>query len=68
MKKRQPSKEEKVAMEIAKLTDSITIDLDQIGKHLARMKPAIFYNRLMIIAEAAEWEMENSGYDQERLF
>jgi hypothetical protein len=68
MKRRQPSREEKVAMEIVKLTDSISIDLDQIGKHLARMKPATHYNRLMIIAEAAEWEMENANYDQERLF
>jgi hypothetical protein len=47
--------------------DSITLDLDQVGKYLAKM-PNTYYNRLMIMVESAEWEKENGGYDQERLF
>jgi hypothetical protein len=47
--------------------DSITLDLDQVGRYLARM-PNTYYNRLTIMIESAGWEKENGGYDQERLF
>jgi hypothetical protein len=53
------SNEEKVAHTIAKLLDSLSLDLDEVGKYLARFLPNTIYNRLMIIAEAAEWEKEN---------
>jgi len=53
------SNEEKVAHAIAKLLDSLSLDLDEVGKYLARFLPNTIYNRLMIIAEAAEWEKEN---------
>lgn len=52
------SREEKVAEKIAQLLDSLTLDLDQVGKYIARFLPTTIYNRLMIIAEAAEWEKE----------
>jgi hypothetical protein len=61
------SNEEKVALKIAQLTDSVTLDLDQVGRYLAKM-PNTYYNRLMIMIESAEWEKENGGYDQEKLF
>ena len=61
------SNEEKVALKIAQLTDSVTLDLDQVGKYLAKM-PNTHYNRIMLMIESAEWEKENGGYDQERLF
>ena len=53
------SNEEKVAHTIAKLLDSLSLNLDEVGKYLARFLPNTIYNRLMIIAEAAEWEKEN---------
>lgn len=53
------SNEEKVAHAIAKLLDSLTLNLDEVGKYLARFLPTTIYNRLMIIAESAEWEKEN---------
>lgn len=56
---RRMSNEEKVAHAIAKLLDSLSLDLDEVGKYLARFLPNTIYNRLMIIAEAAEWEKEN---------
>lgn len=60
--------EEKVAEAIAKKLDSVTLNLDEVGKCLALM-PNIFYNRLMIIAEAAEFEKENQMMTQhDRLF
>ena len=52
------SREEKVAEKIAQLLDSLTLDLDQVGKYIARFLPTTIYNRLMIIAESAEWEKE----------
>ena len=53
------SREEKVAEKIAQLLDSLTLDLDQVGKYIARFLPTTIYNRLMIIAEAAEWEKKD---------
>lgn len=55
------SNEEKVAHAIAKLLDSLTLNLDDVGKYLARFLPNTIYNRLMIIAESAEWEKENNN-------
>ena len=54
------SNEEKVAQTIAKLLDSLSLNLDEVGKYLARFLPNTIYNRLMIIAEAAEWEKKNA--------
>lgn len=55
MKKK--SEEEKQAEKIAKILDSGTLDFDEVGKYLARMR-TFYYNRLMIVAESAEWEKE----------
>ena len=54
------TKEEKVAETIANLIADHRTDLDQIGIHLARMVPKTTYNRLLIITESAEHEMENN--------
>jgi hypothetical protein len=55
------SREEKVAEKIAQLLDSLTLDLDQVGKYIARFLPTTIYNRLLIIAEAAEYEKEEQN-------
>lgn len=65
MRKRQPSKEEKVAYKIIELLDSSTLNLDEVGKALARQLPNTNYNRLMIVAESAEWEKEKPNYEQD---
>lgn len=51
--------EEKVAKQIENITSDLRIDLDLVGKYLANISPTISYNRLMIIAESAEFEKEN---------
>jgi hypothetical protein len=63
MSRRLPTKsrEEKVADYLANITSDLRIDLDEVGRQLARMKPHLTYNRLMIIAESAEWELENQN-------
>ena len=55
------SREEKIAEKIAQLLDSLTLDLDQVGKYIGRFLPNTIYNRFMIIAEAAEYEKEEQN-------
>jgi hypothetical protein len=63
------SKNEKTAVKIAELLNDVTLDLDQVGQYLGRLAPTISYNRLMIIAESAEWEKEQVELkNQPRLF
>jgi hypothetical protein len=54
------TKEEKLAETIANLISDHRTDLDEVGVHLARMIPRTTYNRLLIITESAEHEMENN--------
>jgi len=54
------TKEEKLAETIANLIADHRTDLDEVGVHLARMVPKTTYNRLLIITESAEHEMENN--------
>ncbi len=58
LRRLRASREEQVATKIAELLEPVTMNLDEVGKSLARMSN-IHYNRLMLIAEAAEWEKEN---------
>jgi hypothetical protein len=56
------SDEEKAAEAIAKNLDSITLNLDEVGRYVAGM-PNVYYNRLMIVAESAEWTKEGVEYE-----
>ena len=51
--------EEKVAKMIDNITSDSRLDLDLVGKYLARISPTVSYNRLMVIAESAESEKES---------
>jgi hypothetical protein len=67
MKKTQ---EEKTAETIANRLDSVTLNLDEVGRYLAGM-PNLYYNRFMLVAEAAEFakvEAESSIFQMDRLF
>lgn len=66
MRKHRKSDEEKIAEQIANIVSDVRIDLDQVGMYLARIKPNTPYNRLMVIAESAEWEKEKA-YDREHI-
>lgn len=69
MRKHERTDEEKVALKIAKIVDSASLDLDRVGIELARLKPSIYYNRLMLIAESAQEETEKVNARQfDRLF
>lgn len=66
IRKLHKSQEEKIADKVAELLSDVRLDLDQVGIYLARYSPNLSYNRLMIIAEAAEHEKERE-YDRQNL-
>lgn len=69
MRKHQMTDEGKVALKIANLIDSVTLDLDRVGIELARLRPTTHYNRLILIAEAAAEEQDRAnGIQQDYLF
>ena len=51
------SNEERVAMTIAESLDRVSLDLDEVGRNIARMTN-LPYNRLIIVIEAAEEEKD----------
>ena len=68
MTRNRQSTAEKTAVKISDLINNLTLDLDQVGMYLGR-DSNITYNRLMVIAEAAEFEKEiQSGKQFNTLF
>lgn len=55
------SQEEKKAEQIANLVSDLRIDLDEVGIALARMRPTTIYNRLVVLMDSAEEEMEKEN-------
>lgn len=68
MRRLAKSNEEKVAETIANKLDSVSLNLDEVGKYLSQMNN-LTYNRFMVIAEAAEFEREyKESYQKDTLF
>ncbi len=67
MTRRGMSKNEKTAVKIAEILNDVTLDLDQVGIYLGRLAPTISYNRLMIVAEAAEFEKHDKQVDEREM-
>ncbi len=57
--RRIKTEEEKAAQKIANAISDVRLDLDDVGIYLARYFPTISYNRLILVAESAEFEKEN---------
>lgn len=64
--RRSKSNEEKVAEKIADLLSDLRTDLNQVGIYLARFRPSISYNRLMIVVDSAENE-KSKEYDRKHI-
>lgn len=62
--------EEKVAMRLASLVSDLRLDIEQVGEYLAVIAPTVSYNRLITIAESAQYHKEEkyNGEHQYRLF
>jgi hypothetical protein len=61
MRRKQKTDEEKTAEKMAVMLSDIRLDLDEVGIAIARMKPATIYNRLIVLTDSAEEEMENQS-------
>ena len=57
--RRIKTEEEKAALKLATIVSDVRLDLDEVGIYLARYFPTISYNRLILVAESAEFEKEN---------
>jgi Zn finger protein HypA/HybF involved in hydrogenase expression len=55
--RKRATKEEQVAKRLAMTVSDVTLDLDEIGRHLAT-EPTVLANRLDIIIEATRYEKE----------
>ncbi len=61
MRRHRVTEEERVAKKFADLLSDIRLDLDKVGMYFSQIVPTVTYNRLIIMAEAAEAEKENDG-------
>jgi hypothetical protein len=69
MRKKLITKEEKVAIQLSTILADLRLDLDLVGKYLVQSTPTVIYNRLITIADSAEYEKEQQYNDyQYRLF
>lgn len=59
MRKHTITEEEKAARKLATIVSDVRLDLDEVGVYLGRFAPTVLYNRLMLIAESAEFEKES---------
>lgn len=62
--------EEKVALRLATLVSDLRLDIEQVGEYLAQVAPTVSYNRLITIAESAQYHKEEKYNEQHqyRLF
>jgi hypothetical protein len=56
--KHQKTQEEKLAIQLAKALADLTLDIEQVGRYFATLVPSVSFNRLIVIAESAEYEKE----------
>lgn len=70
MARRVITPEEQVAQKLSAIVSDLRLDLDRVGVYLARTAPNVAYNRLIEIAESAQFEKESSEFrvHQYRLF
>jgi hypothetical protein len=56
--------EERAALRLAGIVSDLRLDIDKVGVYLARVAPMVSYNRLMVIAESAQYERDS--YDRQQ--
>ena len=55
------TKEEKIARKLSDIVNDYNLDLEEVGRYLARVAPRVSYNRIIEIVEVAEFEKENEN-------
>lgn len=70
MLRRTITPEERVAQKLSAIVSDLRLDIEQVGVYLARTSPYVSYNRLIEIAESAQFEKEQNElrFYQHRLF
>jgi hypothetical protein len=53
MRKKQVTREEKVAKTIIESVNDFTLDLDSVGRYIAEQSNSVLYNRLDVVADSA---------------
>lgn len=53
------TEEEKVAIKLANILSDLRVDIELVGRYLARSTPTVVYNRLVTITESATYEKED---------
>lgn len=53
------TEEEKIAKRLENLLCDLRVDIEQVGRYLARTSTTVGYNRLMTVAESAQFERES---------
>jgi hypothetical protein len=56
--------EERTVIKLNNLLSDLRIDLEQVGRYLARQSPTVVYNRLITVAESAQFEKEGNHEDK----
>jgi len=52
--------EEKVVIKLNSLLSDLRLDVEMVGRYLAQISPTVVYNRLITVAESAQYEKEES--------
>lgn len=52
--------EEKAVIKINNILSDLRLDVEMVGRYLAKISPTVVYNRLITIAESAHYEKEES--------
>lgn len=60
--RRVTTEEERVAMKLTAIVSDLRLDLEQVGRYLARTSPYVSFNRLIEIAESAQYEKEKNEF------
>jgi hypothetical protein len=54
------TEEEKAVIKLNNILSDLRLDLELVGRYLAKISPTVVYNRLITIAESAHYEKEES--------
>jgi hypothetical protein len=57
------TEEEKVAKQLAKITNDLTLDLEQVGVVLADISHGVSFRRLSLVVEVADQERSGTGIE-----
>lgn len=59
--RQKSTEEEKIALKLGNILSDLRIDIELVGRYLARTSPHVVYNRLITVAESAQYEKEGNN-------